>query len=175
MAGVSEARAAEVTGEPFFHWAKLLSPLGTDDLREEAWAALDLPGTFAERKSVFWGTFHVGSPAPPVPFIMHAAIGTEGGAAREDWMRVISYLGLSWAGSVLAPDHLAVACEVYGCAIAAREPVLVRELADRYVLPWCEAATGKIAGTDCGLEVIVSELERDVKAARASAAVEAAA
>jgi len=38
----------------------------------------------------------------------------------------------------LPPDQLGVVCEVLACAIEAEEPVLVRELRARYLLPWCE-------------------------------------
>lgn len=131
---------------PFVAWSRVWSPLSPADWREEAWQALGLPGRFGECESDFLSAFVVGLPAPDVPLLLHAALGRDGGAVREDWMRVISHLELRWSGKSLPPDHLAAACDVLACAIAREEAVLVGELRKRYLGPWCAVATERLAG-----------------------------
>jgi len=132
-------------------WSRIWSPLASDEQREEAWTLIGLGGSFREVRSEYWSLFHVGSPVPPVPTLLHAALGREGASVREDWMRAAHHLGLRWHGARLAPDQLGVACEVYACAIESEEVVLVGELRGRYLLPWCEVAQ---RGVEAASEVL---------------------
>ncbi len=125
-------------------WARLWSPLGDAAAREEAWAALGLPGRFADVRVDYWSLCL--GPGASVPLLLHAGIGCDGAATREALLRVMDHLGLGWSERQLAPDQLGVACELLACAIEADEPVLVRELRARYLLPWCEAASARLTG-----------------------------
>jgi hypothetical protein len=133
---------------PFVAWSRVWSPLAPASWREEAWQALSLPGRFADCESAFLSAFMVGLPAPDVPLLLHAALGRDGGAVREDWMRVIHHLELRWNEQSLPPDHLGVACDVLACAIEHEEGLLVRELRKRYLEPWCAVASERLAGSD---------------------------
>ena len=130
---------------PFVAWARVWSPLAPAAWREEAWQALALPGRFAECESEFLSSFVVGLPGPPVPLLLHAALGRDGGSVREDWMRVLAHLGLRFGERTLPPDHLGAACEALAFAIEREETVLVRELVKRYLEPWCEVAASRLA------------------------------
>jgi len=121
-------------------WSRIWSPLVSNEMRGESWLQLSLTGTFASMQSDYWSLFHVGSPTAPIPTLLHAALGRDGAPVREDWMRATQHLGLKWSDARLAPDQLGVACEVYACAIEQEEPVLIRELRRRYLMPWCEFA-----------------------------------
>jgi hypothetical protein len=136
---------------PFIAWSRIWSPLAPEDWRDEAWLALSLPGTWADSESAFWSAFMVGLPAPDVPLLLHAALGRDGGGVREDWMRVIGHLGLTWSESSLPPDHLGAACDVLACAIEREETVLIRELRGRYLEPWCAVARERLSGREDGL------------------------
>ena len=131
---------------PFVAWSRVFSPLAPGGWREEAWQALMLPGKFADRESEFLSAFVVGLPAPDVSLLLHAALGREGGAVREDWMRVIHHLELQWNEHTLPPDHLGIACDVLASAILHEERVLIRELRKRYLDPWCALASERLAG-----------------------------
>ncbi|MCP4005797.1 MAG: hypothetical protein GY725_16525 [bacterium] len=133
---------------PFVAWARIWSPLASAEYREEAWQALSLPGRFADSESAFLSAFLIGLPAPDVPLLLHAALGREGGTVREDWMRVIHHLELRWNEKALPPDHLGAACDVLACAIERGEDVLVRELRERYLEPWCAIASERLIGKD---------------------------
>jgi hypothetical protein len=139
------SRGAVSSALPFVAWARVWSPLAPEAWRDEAWAALGLPGRRAEAEAEFLGTYVAGVPAPPVPLVLHAALGRAGGAVREDWMRVIAHLGLRWGDRALPPDHLGVACDVLVRAIEREEDVLLRELVDRYLDPWCAVARERLA------------------------------
>ena len=139
---------------PFVAWSRIWSPLTPDAERVEAWKSLGLPGSWASVEPEFWRTFQIGAPTPPVPLILHAALGRGGGQAREDWMRVVAHLGLRWSEHRLQPDHLGAACEVLACAIARAEPVLTRELCARYLAPWCDMARERLAGGDAVLAAL---------------------
>lgn len=136
---------------PWVAWSRIWSPLAPDAERDAAWQGLDLPGTWSDAEPAFWQTFHVGAPVPPVPLILHSALGRDGGQAREDWMRVVTHLGLRWSEHRLQPDHLGAACEVLACTIARGEPVLTRELCARYLLPWCDVARERLGDAFAGL------------------------
>ena len=147
---------------PFVAWSRVWSPLSPEAWREEAWRALALPGRFADSESAFLSAFMVGLPAPDVPLLLHAALGREGGAVREDWMRVIAHLELSWNERVLPPDHLAAACDVLACAIERDEDILIRELCKRYLEPWCKLACDRLAGKDERVACLPEALRRDL-------------
>ncbi len=150
---------------PFIAWSRIWSPVAPEPLRREAWEALALPGSFDQLSSDFWSTFHVGSPAPKVPLLLHAALGLEGARAREDWMRAISYLKLHFDEFHLPPDQLGAACEVYACAIQGEEPVLIEELSRRYLLPWCWFARERLAQEESRLGFLPEQFEADLLAA----------
>jgi hypothetical protein len=145
-------------------WARVWSPLAPRELRVEAWEALGLPGAFADAEPEYWATFHVGSPLPPVPLLLHAALGLEGGHAREEWMRVLGFLGLRWQGATLPPDHLAPGCEALAAAIDREDAVLVAELCGRYLLPWCERARERLADDASGMGALAARFESDLRA-----------
>jgi len=143
-------------------WSRIWSPLVDDEMRAWAWQALDLPDDYPCHKAEYWTTFHVGAPEPQVPLILHAALHREGSGVREDWLRVISYLGLSWDEVHLPPDQLGAACEIYACAIQQDESVLIEELRNRYLLPWCEVAGRSLAQSISPLLPLVVSFSGDL-------------
>jgi len=147
---------------PFIAWSRVWSPVAPEPLRKEAWEALALPARFDELSPDFWSTFHVGSPAPKVPLLLHAALQLEGARAREDWMRAMSYLKLRFDEFHLPPDQLGAACEVYACAIESEEPVLIEELRRRYLLPWCRFARQRLAREESQLAFLPEQFEADL-------------
>ncbi len=149
---------------PFVAWSRVWSPLAPIAWCEEAWQALALPGTWAESESDFLSAFCVGLPAPDVPLLLHSALGREGGAVREDWMRVIGHLGLRWNEHSLPPDHLGATCDVLACAIEREETVLVRELRKRYLDPWCRVAIERMAGRNDELSQLPESFAADLQA-----------
>lgn len=153
---------------PFVAWARLWSPVAPRELRDEAWRSLGLPGSFAEAEPDYWATFHVGSPLPPVPLLLHSALGLEGGHVREEWMRVLHFLGLEWRGNAIPPDHLAPGCEALATAIDRDDHVLVAELSRRYLLPWCGRARESLADETGVLHGLAARFEADLRALAAS-------
>ncbi|MDH3213324.1 MAG: hypothetical protein OEM05_12635 [Myxococcales bacterium] len=151
---------------PFVAWSRVWSPLPSEAQRAEAWEALALPGPYERYRADFWGTFHAGAPSPRVPLLLHAALGREGTAVREDWMRVIAHLQLRWNETHLPPDHLGADCEIYACAIERGEPVLVEELRRRYLLPWCEVARSRLESGEDALATLPERFAADVGAVR---------
>ena len=147
---------------PIAGWACIWSPSAPIDLRNEAWQALQLPGSFSDAESDYWSTFHVGLPMPPVPLLFHAALGREGGEVREDWMRVYQFLGLRWEGVTLPPDHLAPGCEALATAVDRDDGVMVAELLDRYFVPWCERARAVLANMAGAIPSLVARFETDL-------------
>jgi hypothetical protein len=143
-------------------WSKVWSPLVDDELRADTWRALELPGDYESNKVDYWSTFHAGSPEPPLPLVLHAALGREGNKVREDWLRVMNYLGLTFDEARLPPDQLGAACEVYACAIEEEERVLVEELRSRYLLPWCELARARLSESRSGLLPLVEKFAQDL-------------
>lgn len=145
-------------------WSRLWSPVVEESDRAAVWKALDLPGEYDDSKAEYWSTFHAGVPEPPQSLILHAALRQEGSAVREDWLRVLNYLELDWAATHLPPDQLGAACEIYACAIEREEPVLVEELRQRYLLPWCDAAEQKLRQEESKLVPVVESFRRDLLA-----------
>ena len=80
-------------------------------------------------------------------------------------MRVIGHLGLDWDGPRLPPDHLGAACEVLACAIGREEKVLVDELCERYLLPWCDAARSRLVDEDRVVGRLPEHFEADLRSA----------
>jgi hypothetical protein len=148
----------------FVGWARVWSPLAPRELRCEAWEALELPGAFSEVEPEYWATFHVGSPVPPVSLLLHAALGLEGGHAREEWMRVFQFLGLRWQEAALPPDHLAPGCEALAAAIDREDEVMVAELCRRYMLPWCGRARERLAQEQGAMQGLAARFEADLRA-----------
>jgi TorA maturation chaperone TorD len=146
----------------FVAWARVFSPVAAKDLRSDAWKALGLPGDFGEVEGDYWAIFHVGSP-PPVPLVFHAALGMEGGHAREEWMRVLQFLGLAWQDAALPPDHLAPGCEALAAAIDKGDRVMVAELCERYLQPWCEQAHARLAEGPQAMRELVGCFEGDLQ------------
>jgi hypothetical protein len=144
-------------------WSRIWSPVVPDELREEAWSTLALPGSYAARSSEFWSTFQVGNPLPRVPLTLHAALQLDGGAAREDWMRVAQFLALEWNEVHLPPDQLGAACEIYAIAVAREEPVLIEELRRRYLVPWCEFAKARLDQEAPHLSFLPRRFEADLR------------
>lgn len=155
--------AAHEPALPFVAWSRVWSPLTSKAWRAEAWDALALPGPFADCESEFLGAFVVGLPAPEVPLLLHAALGRDGGAVREDWMRVIDLLALRWSDKALPPDHLAVACDVLACAAVRDERVLIHALCTRYLEPWCAVASERLAGSHATLARLPAAFEADLR------------
>ena len=149
---------------PFIAWSRIWSPVAPEPLRREAWQALALSGCFDELSPDFWSTFHVGSPAPKVPLLLHAALQLEGARAREDWMRAMTYLQLRFDELHLPPDQLGAACEIYACAIDGEESVLIEELRRRYLLPWCRFARERLEREESRLGFLPEQFEADLLA-----------
>ena len=150
---------------PFVAWSRVWSPLVPRAWREQAWRALSLPGRFAACESAFLSAFVVGLPAPDVPLLLHAALGRDGGAVREEWMRVIQHLELRWNEQALPPDHLGAACDVLVCAIAREEQLLIRELRKRFLEPWCAVASERLAGKNDAIRHLPEAFAADLRAA----------
>jgi TorA maturation chaperone TorD len=141
----------------FVAWARVWSPTAPRELRVEAWEALELSSSFSENESDYWAAFHVGDPMPPMPLVFHAALGLEGGHAREEWMRILSFIGLRWSEETLPPDHLAPGCEALAAAIDREDDVMVAEICKRYMLPWCETARQRLGVMPGGAMLDLSE------------------
>ncbi len=145
-------------------WSRIWSPLVDEELRTSAWQALDLPDHYETHKADYWSTFHAGMPEPPVPLVLHSALRQEGSGVREAWLRVINHLGLGWNDVHLPPDQLGAACEVYACVIERSEPVLIDELRDRYLQPWCDVAEQMLTESHSKLLPLVQSFSQDLKA-----------
>lgn len=145
-------------------WSRVWSPLVDEAPRAQAWEALELPDDYERHKADYWSTFHVGSPEPQVSLLLHCALHQEGTGVREDWLRVINYLELSWDDVHLPPDQLGAACEIYACAIEREEPMLIEELRSRYLLPWCEVAGESLSRSGSTLLSLVEKFRQDLQA-----------
>jgi hypothetical protein len=158
---VDALRAAAL---PFVAWARIWSPLAPKAWREEAWRALSLPGRFADCESAFLSAFVIGLPHPDVSLLLHSALGRDGGSVREDWMRVIQHLELRWNEQSLPPDHLAAACDVLAYATVREESVLIYELRNRYIEPWCLVAGERLAGQIDAIKCLPDAFAADLPA-----------
>lgn len=148
-------------------WSRIWSPLVDEETRTQTWCDLELPGDYRQCCSEYWSLFHAGDPQPAVPTLLHAALNREGTGVREDWIRVIGYLGLSWNDKRLAPDQLGAACEIYACTLERDEPVLIATLADRYLLPWCAVAGTILEQMESPLAQLVPVFRQDILSTRA--------
>ncbi len=149
-------------------WGKVWSQLVSDEDRTGAWRALQLPASFPQMSEHYWPAFHVGMPGPSVSLLFHAALGLDGANCREDWMRVANYLGMQATENRLPPDHLGSACEIFAIALDQGEPMLVRELSGRYLLPWCAVAESKLAQDFPALKDLPDLFKGDVLLVRES-------
>jgi len=148
----------------FLAWARVWSPLVDDALRREAWQQLVVPGDFEALKTAFLGAFHVAVPQPPATLLMHAALNTDGGAVREDFVRIMEYLDIDYDdGGRLPPDHLACACEILALTIDAGEPALTQGLRERYLGPWIAHAQQALQG-NAALLAVVEQFGEDIAA-----------
>ncbi|MFQ5515858.1 MAG: hypothetical protein ACE5FG_15730 [Myxococcota bacterium] len=147
-------------------WSRIWSPVVPDELRQDAWQALDLPDSIERHDTEFWSTFQLGSPAPRVPLLLHAALRREGAVVRDDWMRVAHHLGLCWDGVRLPPDQLGAACEIFACAAEREESVLIEELRCRYLLPWCAFAKARLDDSPSRLQFLPEHFEASLLALR---------
>lgn len=138
----SSTGASTVAPDPFhfLHWAMLFSPLRDDDLAADAWQALELPGEFSVIATDFNRHFVLDYPAPKASLMFSSLLQREAGACREEWMRIAAHLDIERTGPSLPPDHLALACEIVAHAITRNETLLLRGIAERYLLPWIQAA-----------------------------------
>jgi|ThiBioDrversion2_2_1062182.scaffolds.fasta_scaffold35925_2 hypothetical protein len=148
-----------------FAWSRIWSPVVPPDWYREAWAALGLPDDEEFRDTGFCSTFHTGFPAPRVPLLLHAALNQPGDTVRMDWMRVMSHLGIAPGEHMLPPDHLAIDCEIFASAVARSEDVIVRELSERYLSPWCDTAIRRLSDADPRLGGIVEQFRAAIGAA----------
>jgi len=145
-------------------WARVWSPVVPVEETCTAWRALGLPGDAEALHAEFLATFHYGAPLPVVPLLLHHTLNMPGDGAREDWMRALSWLELQYGDKRLPPDHLAVACEIVAVAQARGENVLVDELRRRYLLPWCSAASERLAKAGSDLLAITECFAQDLAA-----------
>lgn len=147
---------------PLIAWSRIWSPIVPEDLRAEAWELLELPDTYEKHKTDYWSIFHSGTPAPIVPLLLHAALGTDGSNTREDWLRVLSHFELEWKDMHMPPDQLGIACEIYAYVIEKEEPFLIKELREKYLLPWCTYARAMLAEESSGLTEVVNRFAEDL-------------
>ena len=152
---MSAAAAIPTEALVLIAWSRVWSPVIPKPLFEAAWQALDLPGDAAAHDTEYFSTFHAGFPAPRVPLLLHVALDRPGDSVRMDFLRLMSHLNMTAGDHMLAPDHLAIACEVVARAIADDEPVIVREIAERYLLPWCAVSARRLPGMESALRGIV--------------------
>lgn len=147
-------------------WAKVWSPMAADEERDAAWRALGLPLPFSAVEAEFWTTFHAGMPMPKVPLLLHAAMSRDGGAVREDFMLVLRHLGLGWSEHVLPADHLGAVCEILAVAVTRGEDVLLRELHQRYLAPWCAFAARVLREEDSPLQFLPERFAHAIEQTR---------
>lgn len=146
-------------------WALLWSPVVPVETAHRAWRQLALPGEPETLHSEFLSAFHHATPLPAVPLVLHHTLNRPGDAVREEWMRVMAWLDLEFGETRLPPDHLAVACEVCAVAAAREERVIVRELVQRYLRPWCQVATERLDAAGSRLLPLPRRFECDLEAA----------
>jgi TorA maturation chaperone TorD len=149
---------------PLLAWSRIFSPMAPEELRCEAWKALELPEDFEKCRAQFWTTFLVGNPMPLVSLLLHSELNLEGDPTRAAFIHVMTHLGLEWDDMHVPPDQLGAACEIYACAIEQEEAVLIRELRERYFLPWCAKAKSQLMLNDSSLCFIPEQFAEDLNA-----------
>lgn len=146
-------------------WARLWSPIVDDAARAETWDALGLPGGFEAQRRTYWNTFHAGVPQPPVPMQLHALLQCDGAHLRETLLRVAGHLEVEPGVQRLPPDHLALLCELLALAIEREERVLVKELIERYLEPWVQAALAAVPAGQAGTRELLLAFADDARRA----------
>ncbi len=142
-------------------WSCVWSPIVPRALFEQSWLALDLPDDASLRDTEFCSAFHAGFPAPATALLLHAALHRSSDESRTDMLRAMSHMGMRFGDHVLAPDHLAIACEVAAVALAQEEPVIAGSLLNRYLIPWCGAVRAQLDDNDTGLRRVVERFLSD--------------
>lgn len=66
---------------------------------------------------------------------------------------------------MLAPDYLAIACEIFAQAVAGDEGVIIGELRSRYLEPWCDVAARRLSDEAPRLTAIVERFRDALRAA----------
>jgi TorA maturation chaperone TorD len=149
---------------PMLAWSRIFSLMAPEELRLEAWEALELPKDFEKYRSQFWTTFLVGNPMPVVSLLLHSQLNLEGDPTRADFIQVMTHLGLEWNDMHVPPDQLGAVCEIYACAIEREESVLIRELRERYLLPWCAKTKSQLMLSCPSLVFVPEQFAEDLKA-----------
>lgn len=152
---MTATQAAPIDALVAIAWSRVWSPIVPQPLFTAAWNALALPTDRALCDAIFFSTFHTGFPTPTAPLLLHVALNRSGDAVRMDMLRAMSHLGIKAGDHMLAPDHLAIVCEVLAAALAADETVIVSEICRRYLVPWCDSTHVRLKGTDQRLSDIV--------------------
>ncbi|MGE0621235.1 MAG: hypothetical protein AB7I04_13470 [Pseudomonadales bacterium] len=143
-------------------WARLWSPLADSSSFREAWQALGIEGDVDALQAGFIGTFHYGAPLPEVPLLLHHTLNLPGDSAREEWMRVMSWLNLKFGEVRLPPDHLAIACDVLAVVEQRGEALIREELVRRYLQPWCLIASKRLTATGSALLALPSRFAAEL-------------
>lgn len=162
----------ETTVLRLLDWARVWSPSAPVAERVASWAALGLGEPCVLWDHPFVAAFVVAAPVPRVPLLLHAALGRDGSAVREEWLRILAILDLEWHELRLPPDHLAVATELLAVAVAWCEVVLAFGILDRYLVPWANVAAERLDGEP--LAALVAAYRSDLDAAATTIAVAAA-
>jgi len=145
-------------------WSRIFSPMAPEELRREAWEALELPEDFEQCRSEFWTTFLVGNPMPLVSLLLHSQLNLEGDPTRADFIQLMTHLELEWNDMHVPPDQLGAACEIYACAIEREESVLIYEIRERYLLPWCAKAKSQLMLSCPSLLFVPDRISADLNA-----------
>lgn len=129
------------------NWSLLWSPLNDSDAMLAAWENLALPLPLeTPLRHAFVKTFQMDLPQPAIPLMFSAALQRDVSACHEEWMRIAGHLALSRLGPTLAPDHLALACELLAHAMGQHDSVLVSGMIGRYFQPWLTMASSRCDG-----------------------------
>lgn len=149
---------------PMLAWSRIFSVMAPEDLRQEAWEALELQEDFEKCRSEFWTTFLVGNPTPVVSLLLHSELNLEGDPTRAAFIHLMTHLGLEWDDMHVPPDQLGAVCEIYACAIEREESVLISEIRERYLLPWCAKAKSQLMLSCPSLVFLIDRFAEDLKA-----------
>jgi TorA maturation chaperone TorD len=93
--------------------------------------------------------------------LLHAALLRSSDETRTGMLRAMSHMGMTFGDQVLAPDHLAIACEVAAVALAQKEPVVMGSLPDGYLIPWCGTVRPQLDDDDTRLRRVVEQFLSD--------------